>query len=220
MLSPKQFARGILLAFNYLRLSPHLCALLYALKWHPKKDTIRLDLQRWIGSRFFAENLPDNYNAIYFFVRLMSENPEYRSLFYYRLGALRKLLSLLCPPMSTLYIHANEIGPGLFIQHGFSTIICAKKIGRNCWINQQVTIGFSNGTDFPTLGDNVTICAGAKVIGDVYIGNNSVIGANAVVVKDVPANCTAVGIPATIVRRNGVKVKQKENCIEDVKACR
>jgi len=110
--------------------------------------------------------------------------------------------------MPTLYIYTKDIGPGLFIQHGFATIISAQKIGQNCWINQQVTIGFLNDTDRPTLGDNVTIYAGAKVLGNVSIGDNSIVGANAVVVKDVPQNCTVVGVPAYIVRRNGVKVRE------------
>ena len=102
------------------------------------------------------------------------------------------------PKMGTLFINTNDIGPGLFIHHGFSTIISAKSIGKDCWINQQVTIGYSNETDCPTLGDNVTINAGAKIIGKVYMGNNSRAGANAVVVKNVPKNCTFVGIPAYI----------------------
>jgi len=111
--------------------------------------------------------------------------------------------------LSSLYIYADNIGKGLFIQHGFATIIAAKSIGENCWINQQVTIGYSNDTDMPTLGNGVTINAGAKVIGNVTIGDNSVVGANAVVVKNVPANCTVVGIPAYIVKRDGVRVNEK-----------
>ena len=110
--------------------------------------------------------------------------------------------------MPTLYIYTKDIAPGLFIQHGFATIISARKIGRNCWINQQVTIGFLNDTDTPTLGNNVFIYAGAKVLGNVRVGDNSIVGANAVVVKDVPENCTVVGVPAYIVRRNGMKVKE------------
>jgi serine O-acetyltransferase len=83
------------------------------------------------------------------------------------------LLIYLCRPINTVFIYTNTIGPGLFIQHGFSTIISAKSIGKDCWINQQVTIGYSNVTDCPTIGDNVTIHAGAKVIGKVTIGNNA-----------------------------------------------
>ena len=112
--------------------------------------------------------------------------------------------------MSTLYILTDKIGKGLFIQHGFATIIAAKSIGDNCWINQQVTIGFSNKTASPEINDNVTINAGAKVIGGVTVGKNSIIGANAVVVKNVPDNCTVVGVPAQIIRRNGIRVNPIE----------
>lgn len=103
--------------------------------------------------------------------------------------------------MSTLFIATPIIGEGLFIQHGFATIIAAKSIGKNCWINQQVTIGFSNATDCPEIHDNVTIYAGAKVLGKVVLGSNCVVGANAVVVKDVPENCVVGGVPAQVIKR-------------------
>ncbi|MEO8003703.1 MAG: serine acetyltransferase [Betaproteobacteria bacterium] len=141
------------------------------------------------------------------FVRLMTFNPEYRNLFYHRAGLIGLPLSLLCRPMSTLYIHTRKIGAGLFIQHGFSTIIAAAEIGENCWINQQVTLGYSNASDCPILQNDVTVSAGAKVIGKVTIGSNVKIGANAVVVKDVPANVTVVGVPAYIVRKDGMKIR-------------
>ena len=95
----------------------------------------------------------------------------------------------------------------MYIQHGFSTIISAKSIGEKCWINQQVTIEYSNLSDAPTIGNGVRITAGAKVFGDITIGDNSIIGANAVVFKDVPPNCTVVGVPAYIARRDGKKVR-------------
>lgn len=76
----------------------------------------------------------------------------------------------------------------------------------NCRILQQVTIGYNKDMK-PTLGNNVY--AGAKVIGGIYIGNNVVIGANAVVTKDVPDNFTVVGIPAIIVRRYETRVNNK-----------
>ena len=72
-----------------------------------------------------------------------------------------------------------------------------------------MTIGYTNSTDCPTIGDDVTIGAGAKVLGKCVVGNRVRIGANCVVVKDVPDDCTVVGIPAYIVRRNGVKVCEK-----------
>ena len=119
-----------------------------------------------------------------------------------------EIANLFFAPMSTLYIFSSSIGEGLFIQHGFSTIIAAHSIGKNCWINQQVTIGFSGDGKSPTIGDNVQITAGAKVFGDITIGDNSLIGANAVVFKDVPKNCTVVGVPGYIVKRDGKKVKE------------
>jgi serine O-acetyltransferase len=141
----------------------------------------------------------------------MTRLPEYRNLFYHRLAASKLVLlflHLLCRPFPTLFITTKDIGPGLFLQHGFSTIISARKIGKDCWINQQVTIGYVAEGIGPTLGDNVSVYAGAKVLGNITIGDNSIIGANAVVVKNVPPNCTVVGVPAYIVRRNGIKTKE------------
>lgn len=74
-------------------------------------------------------------------------------------------------------------------------------IGDNCMIMQQVTIGMIGSGEYPTIGDNVYIGAGAKILGKVHVGNGARIGAQAVVLTDVPANCTAVGIPARIVSR-------------------
>lgn len=143
------------------------------------------------------------------YIKTMTYFPEFRSLFYFRAGWVSRVFKYLCPPMTTLFISVKEIGPGLFIQHGFSTIIVANRIGKNCWINQQVTIGYSNSKDCPTIGDNVVINAGAKVIGKVTIGDNSKVGANAVVVKNVPPNVTVVGVPAYIVRRDGLRVNER-----------
>jgi len=108
------------------------------------------------------------------------------------------MFKFIAPPMTNLYINCENIGKGLFIQHGFSTIISAKSIGDNCWINQQVTVGWTSSTDAPIIGDNVKIHAGAIVVGNVHIGDNVRIGAGTVVVKDVPSNSTVVGSPARI----------------------
>lgn len=68
---------------------------------------------------------------------------------------------------------------------------------------------YTNKTDAPTILDNVSIKAGAKVLGKITIGNNVIIGANAVVVKDVPDNCTVVGVPAYIIKKEGKRVNIK-----------
>lgn len=147
---------------------------------------------------------------------LLIRYPSFRSLFSYRIRKekklpLRILISLadfLLKPQSNLYIVTKSIKGGLFLHHAFSTIVSAKSIGRNCWINQQVTIGYTSPEGAPVIKDNVRIYAGAKVLGDITVGNNVIIGANAVVVKDVPDNCTVVGVPAYIIKRDGQKVRQ------------
>lgn len=101
-------------------------------------------------------------------------------------GYLRKeIVKILFPGMSTLYINTSDIGPRLYIQHGFLTIISAKKIGSNCWINQQVTIGYSFAPESPTIGNGVRISAGAKVLGQITIDDNLIVTANAAVVKNI-----------------------------------
>jgi serine O-acetyltransferase len=142
-------------------------------------------------------------------VRLVADYPEFRTLFCYRVAKERRvgvrmlleLAKISYRPLDSLYIVTPSIGPGLFIQHGFSTIIAAKSLGDNCWVNQQVTIGYSSVDDCPTLGNNVSIKAGAIVIGDITVGDNAVVGAGAVVVEDVPPGCTVAGVPARVIGR-------------------
>lgn len=107
-----------------------------------------------------------------------------------------------------MYLFADKIDGGLYIEHGYSTIISAKSIGRNCVINQNVTIGHAS-SKAPLIGNNCRIHAGAIVIGEITIGDDSIIGAGAVVTKSVPPNCTVVGNPARIVRKEGERVHIK-----------
>ena len=106
------------------------------------------------------------------------------------------------------------IGKGLFIDHGSGVVIGETAIiGDNCTIYQGVTLGGTGkeiGKRHPTLGDNVLIGAGAKLLGNFTVGSNSKIAAGAVVLGDVPENSTAVGIPAKVVRRDGEKIKPAE----------
>lgn len=128
------------------------------------------------------------------------EGTLFRMIFYYRTNPhapfLTKLSKVLYRPNPTMGIEAERIGGGMKVYHGGSTIVFAKSIGKNFTVYQQVTIGRGkciNGNDIPIIGDNVTVYAGAIIVGGVKIGNNAKIGAGAVVTKDVPDNATVVG---------------------------
>ena len=113
--------------------------------------------------------------------------------------------------LTGIEIHPGAtIGKGLFIDHGSGVVIGETTIiGDNCTIYQGVTLGGTGkdtGKRHPTLGDNVMVGAGAKVLGNFTVGSGSKIAAGAVVLGPVPENCTAVGIPAHIVRKAGQKV--------------
>jgi serine O-acetyltransferase len=97
-----------------------------------------------------------------------------------------------------------EFGPGFVLVHSNGTVINgAVQGGRGVILEHQVTIGAEK-RSFPTLGDDVFVGAGAKILGGIKIGSDVRIGANAVVLADVPAGATAVGIPARVVRQRGV----------------
>ncbi len=174
------------------------------------KKIIKLDIKRWSNIAGYT-----NDSVLINLLFLLSTRYEFRNLYFYRikkdhilLEMLMYLLKIFYKECSTLKIYGNNIGAGLFFHHGICTIVSAKSIGENCWINQQVTIG-SEKFNWPTIGNNVIITAGAKVIGGVIIGDNVTIGANAVVVKDVPNNCVVAGVPANIIKRNGLRVYEK-----------
>lgn len=105
---------------------------------------------------------------------------------------------------------AAQIGKGVFIDHGMGVVIGETAIiGDNCTIYQGVTLGGTGkdkGKRHPTIGNNVLIGCGAKVLGPFSVGDNSKIAANAVVLQEVPPNCTCVGIPAKIVKIDNKKV--------------
>lgn len=124
-----------------------------------------------------------------------------------------RLLSSFARFMTGIEIHPGaKIGKNLFIDHGTGVVIGETAvIGDNCLLYQGATLGGTGkekGKRHPTLGNNVMVGSGAKVLGPFKIGNNVKIAANAVVLNEIPDNCTAVGAPARIVRRNGVRVTQ------------
>ena len=122
-----------------------------------------------------------------------------------------RLISHLARFFTGIEIHPGaQIGRGVFIDHGMGVVIGETAIvGDYSLIYQGVTLGGTgkeSGKRHPTLGENVVVGGGAKVLGNIQIGNNVRIGAGSVVLRDVPSNCTVVGIPGRIVYRSGAKV--------------
>ena len=188
--------RKVINMFRILRL-------LMILPWIDRKDRrFRMDLDRW--KRTCGMDASD-FTAL---SQLLWTRKEFRNLVIYR-HRHRKLfrywIAFWYPPMDTLYIETPEIGGGLYIQHGFATMISAKSIGENCWINQQVTVGYT-GTGCPVIGDDVMITCGAKVLGGITVGDGAVIGANAVVVKDVEPGAVMGGVPAKVIKMRGSSI--------------
>ena len=107
-----------------------------------------------------------------------------------------------------------EIGENFFIDHGSGVIIGETAVvGNNVTLYQGVTLGGTgkeHGKRHPTIGDNVMISAGAKIIGSFKVGENSKIGAGSVVIEEVPPNCTVVGVPGRVVRRNNQKLVRED----------
>ncbi len=200
----RRLRQNIYATLNAPRLLPHL--LLFRLR---PSARLRGDFERFATNCFYGGDMQRGRQAgAWDFLVLMTNFQEFRNVFYYRMGMLGRLMRFLAPPLSSIYLPTADIGPGLFLHHGFATIVSARRVGANCWINQQVTIG-SDARGNPLIGDNVHVHCGAKVLGAITVGDNVVIGANAVVVKDVPPNCTVIGVPARIVRRDGLRVDEK-----------
>lgn len=130
--------------------------------------------------------------------------------FRHNLKFLARYFSQRCRHKTGIEIHPGAtIGKGLFIDHGMGVVIGETTIiGDNCTIYQNVTLGGTgkeHGKRHPTLGNNVLVGAGAKVLGPFTVGDNARIAAGAVVLNEVPANSTAVGVPARVVKVNGFK---------------
>ncbi len=191
-------ARRLFAAVNYLRTFPvYLCALC-----SKQRDLIEMDIARW---NQIDQNKFNMFESINWY---MTYKKEFRNLIQHRLKNPSRTLKsmvhfviarILWKPMESLYIYTEDIGGGLYIQHGFATIITAQKIGKNCRIYQQVTIGYKNGTCPPVLEDNVAVACGAKVLGDITMHCGSLAAAGAVVVKDVPENAIVAGVPAKVI---------------------
>ena len=145
----------------------------------------------------------------------------YRIAHYFytkKLFFLARLISQISRFFTGIEIHPGaKIGRGLVIDHGMGVVIGeTAEIGDDVLLYHGVTLGGTGkdkGKRHPTLGNNVVIGAGAKVLGPIYIGSNSKVGANSVVLRDVPEGATAVGIPA----KNIIKIKEEKSEIIEIK---
>ena len=150
--------------------------------------------------------------------------PSFRAMLHYRVAHklylsghyfLARWISQRAVRKTGIEIHPGaKIGKGFFIDHGNGVIIGeTAEIGNNVTLYQGVTLGGTGkeqGKRHPTVGDNVMISAGAKVLGSFTIGENSKIGAGSVVLEEVPPNCTVVGVPGRIVKMDNKKVPRSD----------
>lgn len=158
-------------------------------------------------------------------INVILNYPGVHAMFFFRINhflwnihlkILARFLSQIARFFTGIEIHPGAtIGKRFFIDHGMGVVIGETTIiGDDCILYQGVTLG-GVGTGehkvkrHPTLQNNVMISAGAKIIGDVTVGENSIVGASSVVLKDVPPNCTVIGIPGRIVKENGQRVDEK-----------
>ena len=128
-------------------------------------------------------------------------------LWIHKINLLARWLSQMARGLTGIEIHPGaQIGSGLFIDHGMGVVIGeTAEIGNDVTLYHGVTLGgtsLNKGKRHPTIGDRVTIGAGAKVLGNILVGADSRIGANAVVVKSVPENSVVIGVPGQIVKRS------------------
>ncbi len=147
--------------------------------------------------------------------RVMLQYRRAHKLYLKKHYFLARMISQRAARKTGIEIHPGaKIGKGLFIDHGSGVIIGETAvIGDNVTLYQGVTLGGTGketGKRHPTLEDNVMVSAGAKILGSFTVGQNSKIGAGAVVLQEVPPNCTVVGVPGRVVRRKDVSLPRKE----------
>ena len=149
-------------------------------------------------------------------VKAVSYHRKAHWCYEHDLKFLARAISQISRHRTGIEIHPGaKIGKRLVIDHGMGIVIGeTAEIGDDCLIYHGVTLGGTGkdtGKRHPTLGNNVLIGAGTKVLGPVYIGDNARIGAGSVVLRNLPANCTAVGVPAEVVRINNKAVNPADD---------
>ena len=184
--------QAVILSASTLRMIPHI--ILYM----ANRSKIAPDLEKYSADGC----------GIGAFIKVCTRQKVFRNLFYYRLGEyVSVFIKWMLPPDPTLHIWCPSIGPGAHFEHNYATYLNAERIGSNFYCLQLVTLGNDGKMQRPIIGDDVKIFTGATVFGGVTIGNHVTIGAGAVVSKNVPDNCTVIGNPAYIVKKDGQNCK-------------
>ena len=184
--------QAVILSASTLRMIPHI--ILYM----ANRSKIAPDLEKYSADGC----------GIGAFIKVCTRQRVFRNLFYYRLGEyVSVFIKWMLPPEPTLHIWCPSIGPGAHFEHNYATYLNAERIGSNFYCLQLVTLGNDGKMQRPIIGDDVKIFTGATVFGGITIGNHVTIGAGAVVSKNVPDNCTVIGNPAYIVKKDGQNCK-------------
>lgn len=173
--------------------------------------TIRSDIEAVFDRDPAARSIFEvvlTYSGVHAIWAYRVANALWRRGFY----TLARAISQIARFLTGIEIHPGAtIGQGLFIDHGSGVVIGETcEIGNNVTLFQGVTLGGTGkekGKRHPTLRDNVLVASGAKILGSFEIGENSMIGANSVVLREVPPNSTVVGIPGRVVKQDGVRVR-------------
>lgn len=186
---------------------------------------IRADL--WRAKKFLQVGRPDKM-TVREVIGLYGHHPQIGAITLYRLASgLKRGRVPLLPQFMSFALHVwhgleinldMPVGGGLFIAHCQGSVIFARSIGENATFIHAVTLGIRNEFEFPTLGNNVFVGAGARILGGVTIGDDAKIGANAVVISDIPRGATAIGVPAKIRRmeQNGSKFETESGEVKTV----
>ena len=172
-------------------------------------ETIKADLQAAVDGDPAARNKLEVF-FLYSGYKAVRKHRRAHWFYQHNMKLIARYLSQRSRHKTGIEIHPGAtIGKGLFIDHGMGVVIGETTvIGDYCLIYQNVTLGGTgkdSGKRHPTLGNHVLVGAGAKVLGPFKVGDYARIAAGAVVLNEIPANCTAVGVPAHVVRINGVR---------------
>ena len=165
---------------------------------------LKCDAARWVEPQQFSDPASIDSRTL---AKLLLRHPPLRAMAWFRLGTaafesgVRGLPSWTQRRLLRLYglelRVGADVGGGLYIAHPVGCVLAADSIGNNVTVISQVTFGTRDDGRWPTIGDRAFFGAGARVLGGITIGADARVGANAVVLKDVPPGSTAVGVPAS-----------------------